>query len=78
LFADPLGDPEFWGFAVSETRLELTIAPAMNRKPGEHAGLPLDVTLAEILRGVTDLVNRFLTEAGFSAISLSVDGPPAP
>lgn len=75
LFADPVGDPDFWGFAVDDPRLDLTIAPAMRQNPGEGAGLPLDVTLAEILQGVTNLVNRFLAEAGYSSISLSFDGP---
>jgi hypothetical protein len=76
-YADPLGDPSFSGFAVSDTRLELTIAPAMTQELGGRAGLPLEVTLAEILTGVTDLVNRFLTEAGYQPISLSFGEPPA-
>lgn len=75
-YADPLGDTDYWGFVVSDARLELTIAPAMTKEPRSGAGLPLEVTLAEIIRGVTDLVNLFLTEAGYTPISLSFGEPP--
>ncbi|MCA1707668.1 MAG: hypothetical protein LC808_32110 [Actinobacteria bacterium] len=78
LYSDPLDDPDFWGFAVDEAHLELTIAPAMSQNPGEAVGLPLEPTLVEIVRGVTDLVNRFLIEAGYNPISLhsgNSDGP---
>lgn len=71
--ADPLGDPNYWGFAVEDPKLDLNIAPAMSQGAASEPGLPLEKTLVDIMRGVTDLVNRFLTEAGFSAISLSIE-----
>lgn len=76
-FADSLGDPNFWGFAVEDPKLDLNIAPAMSQGTSAEAGLPLEQTLVDILRGVADLVNRFLTEAGFSAVSLSFDDLPS-
>lgn len=74
VYADPLGDPDFRGFAVLDARLELTISPAMTDGAGERASLPLEVTLADILKGVTDFVNRFLDEAKYEPIALSFDG----
>lgn len=77
-FADPLGDPEFWGYAVDSPRLELNIAPAMSAGMGPAAPdtrLPMDETLGAILAGVTEVVNRFLVEAGYTPIALTFDGP---
>ena len=62
------------GFAVEEARLELMIAPAMTDTPERQPSLPLEEPLAGSVRGVTDLVNRFLVEAGLRPIVLSFDG----
>ncbi|WP_396277769.1 hypothetical protein [Glutamicibacter creatinolyticus] len=78
LFADPLEDPEFFGFAVEEVRLLLNIAPTLKEKSSPDRGLPLEATLLGIVRGVVDIVNRFLVEAGYSAISVEFKEPSGP
>lgn len=75
IYSDPLGDPTFLGFAVDEARLELNIAPSMDQNSRPNKSLPLDVTLAGIVQGVINLVNSFLGEAGYSAISLNFADP---
>jgi hypothetical protein len=76
-FSDPLADPEFWGFAVEDARLELRIAPAMSRGAAAEMSFPLEETLMGILQGVTGMVNRFLVEAGVGEIELLRDDGPA-
>lgn len=71
IYADPLDDKNYIGFEVADAKLLLTIAPAMKVGSPTGPGLPLEETLAEILVGVTELVNKFLAEAGYSETFLS-------
>lgn len=72
-FADPEGDPDYVGYQVDEARLELNIAPGMDASGGSNAGYPLEVTMVGILRGVAELVNRFLVEAQYKPIELAFE-----
>lgn len=75
LYADPLGDPKFVGFAVEESQLILNIAPSLDEQSRSSHGLPLESTLIGIVQGVVDLINRFLLETGYSAISMELTKP---
>lgn len=67
-FADPLGRPDYLGYFVENPYLDLYMSPLKPREDPSDERYPLEETLLEIVLGVSDLVNRFLVEDGFSPI----------
>lgn len=71
VFADPLGQSDFIGYQVLDSRLRLGIAPALEAGSPDRRGYPLEETLLQIVRGVVDITNRFLIQAKIKPITLS-------
>lgn len=71
VYADPLGHPDFCGFAIEDLRLHLRLMPATHDGEGT-ARLDADVMLVRVAEGAVGVMNHFLKQEGLSPIEFSV------
>lgn len=70
IFADPAGDPTYRGFQAEHPRVEMRIVPAMEPERGGPPGADVGQILGGLIEGGVGLVNKFITEAGYTPMEL--------
>lgn len=73
IYGDPAGDPAYRGFQAEHTRIELRIVPAMEPDREGPPGAGVGQILGGLIEGGVGLVNKFITEVGYTPMEL--DGP---
>lgn len=77
LFSDPAGNPRYRGFEVENPRIEMRIVPAMDPADDGPPGVSAGKILLDLVVGGVELVNKFITEAGYAPLEIvQNDGRP--
>lgn len=70
IYGDPAGDPTYRGFQAERPRVEMRIVPAMEPEREGPPGAGVEQILSGLIEGGVGLVNKFITEAGYSPMEL--------
>lgn len=72
-FADPLGDPNYYGFHIEDPQIHCRLIPAEHDGGGGSHPEALDA-LGQIVVGAAEVLNAFLGEEGVSPIRVEAAG----